>query len=302
MRAVGPLGDDPLVHTCALTYASDMTLLDAVRIPVEPLWGPRNFDMASLDHAMWFHRPFRADEWFLYDQESPIANGGRGLARGRIYDLQGRLLVSVVQEGLFRSPVGPWSTRRRRDHGRERVFRARAGRAGCGPLRRSQARSPRDDRGGAGGAGSWSRATGCGAGRLATSAGRTHASQGRRATSSGCRTTTSGCRTTVSAGRRVTGSCACAADFRGRVAASRRGAADSGGRLGSSAGRVTVGSATSAVTVRAIGGMGVCEGPGSPTALHGRRDAGRARRRGPPRPSAPAHCAASRLRPGPAPS
>ena len=102
MRAVGPLGDDPLVHTCALTYASDMTLLDAVRIPVEPLWGPRGFDMASLDHAMWFHRPFRADEWFLYDQESPIATGGRGLARGRIYDIEGRLLVSVVQEGLFR--------------------------------------------------------------------------------------------------------------------------------------------------------------------------------------------------------
>jgi acyl-CoA thioesterase-2 len=52
---------------------------------------------------MWFHRPFRADEWFLYDQESPIATGGRGLARGRIYDVEGRLLVSVVQEGLFRS-------------------------------------------------------------------------------------------------------------------------------------------------------------------------------------------------------
>ncbi|MEV7086204.1 acyl-CoA thioesterase II [Streptomyces sp. NPDC093085] len=106
MRAVGPLGDDPLVHTCALTYASDMTLLDAVRIPVEPLWGPRGFDMASLDHAMWFHRPFRADEWFLYDQESPIATGGRGLARGRIYDREGRLLVSVVQEGLFRKLGG----------------------------------------------------------------------------------------------------------------------------------------------------------------------------------------------------
>ncbi|MEE1927220.1 acyl-CoA thioesterase II [Streptomyces sp. TRM 70351] len=102
MRAVGPLGDDPLVHTCALAYASDMMLLDAVRVPVEPLWGPRGYDMASLDHAMWFHRPFRTDEWFLYDQESPIATGGRGLARGRIYDREGRLLVSVVQEGLFR--------------------------------------------------------------------------------------------------------------------------------------------------------------------------------------------------------
>ncbi|MFE2182931.1 acyl-CoA thioesterase [Streptomyces sp. NPDC059455] len=106
MRAVGPLGDDPLVHTCALTYASDMMLLDAVRVPIEPLWGPRGFDMASLDHAMWFHRPFRTDEWFLYEQESPVATGGRGLARGRIYDRAGRLLVSVVQEGLFR-PLRP---------------------------------------------------------------------------------------------------------------------------------------------------------------------------------------------------
>nr|WP_202446920.1 acyl-CoA thioesterase II [Streptomyces sp. SID5468] len=102
MRAVGPLGDDPLVHTCALTYASDMMLLDAVRVPIEPLWGPRGFDMASLDHAMWFHRPFRADEWFLYQQESPVAGGARGLARGQIYDRDGNLLVSVMQEGLFR--------------------------------------------------------------------------------------------------------------------------------------------------------------------------------------------------------
>jgi acyl-CoA thioesterase II len=106
MRAIGSLGEDPLVHTCALTYASDMTLLDAVRIPVEPLWGPRGFDMASLDHAMWFHRPFRADEWFLYQQESPIATGGRGLARGQIFDRDGQLIVSVMQEGLFRKLGG----------------------------------------------------------------------------------------------------------------------------------------------------------------------------------------------------
>jgi acyl-CoA thioesterase II len=106
MRALAPLGTDPLVHTCALTYASDMMLLDAVRMPVEPLWGPRGFDVASLDHAMWFHRPFRADEWFLYQQESPIATGGRGLARGQIFDRGGALLVSVMQEGLFR-PHGP---------------------------------------------------------------------------------------------------------------------------------------------------------------------------------------------------
>ncbi|MGK5628815.1 acyl-CoA thioesterase [Streptomyces sp. URMC 123] len=102
MRAVGPLGDDPLVHTCAVAYASDMMLLDAVRVPIEPLWGSRGFDIASLDHAMWFHRPLRADEWFLYEQESPVATGGRGLARGQIFDREGRLLVSVMQEGLFR--------------------------------------------------------------------------------------------------------------------------------------------------------------------------------------------------------
>ncbi|GEB47878.1 MULTISPECIES: acyl-CoA thioesterase II [Streptomyces] len=103
MRAIGSLGDDPLVHTCALTYASDMTLLDAVRLPMEPLWGQRNFDTASLDHAMWFHRPFRADEWFLYQQESPIATGARGLARGLIFNRSGQLIVSVMQEGLFRA-------------------------------------------------------------------------------------------------------------------------------------------------------------------------------------------------------
>ncbi|MFF7637452.1 acyl-CoA thioesterase [Kitasatospora sp. NPDC008050] len=102
LRTNGALPDDPLIHVCALTYASDMTLLDSVRAPVEPLWGRRNFDMASLDHAMWFHQPFRADEWLLYQQESPIAQGARGLARGQIFDRNGRLVVSVVQEGLFR--------------------------------------------------------------------------------------------------------------------------------------------------------------------------------------------------------
>jgi acyl-CoA thioesterase-2 len=105
LRTNGKLPDDPLIHVCALTYASDMTLLDSVRAPVEPLWGQRNFDMASLDHAMWFHRPFRADEWLLYQQESPIAHGARGLASGQIFDHSGRLVVSVVQEGLFRPLV-----------------------------------------------------------------------------------------------------------------------------------------------------------------------------------------------------
>jgi acyl-CoA thioesterase-2 len=102
LRTNGKLCDDPLIHVCAVTYASDMTLLDAVRVPVEPLWGERHFDLASLDHAMWFHQPFRADDWLLYQQESPIATGARGLARGQIFDRQGRLVVSVMQEGLFR--------------------------------------------------------------------------------------------------------------------------------------------------------------------------------------------------------
>ncbi|MEZ0095146.1 acyl-CoA thioesterase [Streptacidiphilus sp. EB129] len=102
LRTNGQLGDDPLVHACAVTYASDMSLLDAVRVPVEPLWGKRHFDMASLDHAMWFHRPFRADDWLLYQQESPVAVGGRGLARGQLFNRQGQLVVSVMQEGLFR--------------------------------------------------------------------------------------------------------------------------------------------------------------------------------------------------------
>ena len=107
LRTNGELGDDQLVHACAVTYASDMTLLDAVRLPVEPLWGKRHFDMASLDHAMWFHRPFRADDWLLYQQESPVAVGGRGLARGQLFNRQGELVVSVMQEGLFRRIAEP---------------------------------------------------------------------------------------------------------------------------------------------------------------------------------------------------
>lgn len=102
LRTNGTLGDDPLIHACAVTYASDMTLLDSVRRPVEPLYGDKHFDLASLDHAMWFHQPFRADDWLLYQQQSPIAVGGRGLAHGQLFDQQGRLVVSVMQEGLFR--------------------------------------------------------------------------------------------------------------------------------------------------------------------------------------------------------
>lgn len=103
MRTDGTLPDDPLVHVCALTYASDMTLLDSAVIPHGLAFGNDSLKGASLDHAMWFHRPFRADEWFLYDQESPSASGARGFARGRIFTHDGRLVVSVAQEGLLRT-------------------------------------------------------------------------------------------------------------------------------------------------------------------------------------------------------
>jgi acyl-CoA thioesterase-2 len=101
-RADGRLPDDPLLHACVVAYASDMSLLDSVILPHAVSWDDPRFHGASLDHAMWFHRPFRADEWLLYDQESPSAAGARGLARGEIYTQSGALAVSVVQEGLVR--------------------------------------------------------------------------------------------------------------------------------------------------------------------------------------------------------
>ena len=102
MRTDGTLPDDPLLHVCAVTFASDMTLLDSTLIKHGLAMGKDNIQLASLDHAMWFHRPFRADEWFLYDQDSPHTGGARGLARGEIYTHDGHLAVSVVQEGLIR--------------------------------------------------------------------------------------------------------------------------------------------------------------------------------------------------------
>jgi acyl-CoA thioesterase-2 len=102
MRIDGKLPDDPLIHVCALTYASDLTLLDAVLSTHGEVWGPGGYIGASLDHALWFHRPFRADEWFLYDCLSPSASGSRGLATGRLYAQDGRLIASAVQEGLLR--------------------------------------------------------------------------------------------------------------------------------------------------------------------------------------------------------
>ena len=101
-RADGALPDDPLLHACVVAYASDMTLLDTVMLPHRVAFDDPNLIGASLDHAMWFHRAFRADEWLLYDQASPSASNMRGLSRGEIYSHDGRLVVSVVQEGLVR--------------------------------------------------------------------------------------------------------------------------------------------------------------------------------------------------------
>jgi acyl-CoA thioesterase-2 len=102
LRADGTLPDDAVLHTCIVTYASDMTLLDTTVLPHGIAWQDGVLQMASLDHAMWFHRPFRADEWLLYSQDTPSAAGGRGLARGQIFTPDGRLAISVVQEGLIR--------------------------------------------------------------------------------------------------------------------------------------------------------------------------------------------------------
>jgi acyl-CoA thioesterase II len=102
LRARGPLPDDRLVHVCAVAYASDMSLLDSVLLAHGLTWDAEGLSAASLDHAMWFHGPFQADEWLLYVQESPAASGARGLAQGRIFRRDGRLVASVVQEGLIR--------------------------------------------------------------------------------------------------------------------------------------------------------------------------------------------------------
>jgi acyl-CoA thioesterase-2 len=102
MRADGVLPDDPLLHVCVLTYASDMTLLDSVLVRHGLAPGLDHIAMASLDHAIWFERPFRADDWLLYSTSSPSASGGRGLATGRFYTQDGRQVCSVVQEGMIR--------------------------------------------------------------------------------------------------------------------------------------------------------------------------------------------------------
>jgi acyl-CoA thioesterase II len=102
IKANGRLPDDPVVHQAVLAYASDFTLLDTALIAHGKLLFDADVQLASLDHGMWFHRPFRADDWLLYAQDSPSGFGARGFCRGSIYSRDGVLIASVVQEGLMR--------------------------------------------------------------------------------------------------------------------------------------------------------------------------------------------------------
>lgn len=102
IRANGRLPDDTAVHQAVLAYASDFTLLDTALIAHGKLLFDADIQLASLDHALWYHRPFRADDWLLYVQDSPSAFGARGFCRGSIFARDGTLVASVVQEGLMR--------------------------------------------------------------------------------------------------------------------------------------------------------------------------------------------------------
>ncbi|GAA3833619.1 acyl-CoA thioesterase II [Nocardioides panacisoli] len=104
VRIDGQLSDDPIEHLATFTYASDVSLLGAALAAHGS--DPTNIQMASLDHTIWFHRPFRADQWWLYDQWSPSAGGGRGLSLGRVFTRDGTLVATVAQEGLIRPRTG----------------------------------------------------------------------------------------------------------------------------------------------------------------------------------------------------
>ncbi|WP_432497553.1 acyl-CoA thioesterase [Kineococcus gypseus] len=104
MRLEHALPEDPVLHRAALAYASDFTVLEPVLRRHGLVWATPGLSVASLDHAMWWHRPARADEWFLYVTESPAAGGARGLSTARAYDRDRRLVASVAQEGMLRLP------------------------------------------------------------------------------------------------------------------------------------------------------------------------------------------------------
>jgi acyl-CoA thioesterase-2 len=104
MKTIGPLPDDENLHRAALAYASDYSILEPILRAHGVVWTHRGLKMASLDHAMWWHRPARVDDWLLYVQESPTASGGRGLSTGRIFTRDGVLVATVAQEGMVRVP------------------------------------------------------------------------------------------------------------------------------------------------------------------------------------------------------
>jgi acyl-CoA thioesterase-2 len=106
LRAVGPLPDDPTLHCALLAYASDATLLDIACYPHGVSWIDPRVQQASLDHALWFHRPFRLDDWLLYAQVVPGVAGGRAFARGTVFSRGGALIASVTQEGLSQLAPG----------------------------------------------------------------------------------------------------------------------------------------------------------------------------------------------------
>ncbi len=102
IRTTSPLPDDLALHQCVLAYASDMTLLDTALVAHGKTLFDKSIQSASIDHALWFHNTFRADEWLLYAQDSPFSGGARGFTRGQIFRQDGTLVASVAQEGLIR--------------------------------------------------------------------------------------------------------------------------------------------------------------------------------------------------------
>jgi acyl-CoA thioesterase-2 len=105
MRAMAPMPDEQVLHTALLAYASDYSLLESILRRHGLSWATRGMSTASLDHAMWFHRPARMDDWLLYVQESPSASGARGMGMGRLFSQDGVLVASVAQEGMMRIPA-----------------------------------------------------------------------------------------------------------------------------------------------------------------------------------------------------
>ena len=102
LRTPAPLPDEPLLHAAVLAFASDYSVLESVLRRHGIAWSTPGLKIASLDHAMWFHRPARADSWLLYSHHSPSASSARGLVQGSMFDSDGRLVVTVAQEGMVR--------------------------------------------------------------------------------------------------------------------------------------------------------------------------------------------------------